>query len=207
MADYGQVSALLAQNPAWVAALGKCDEMYVSQYAGSDADAANLIWIYAMRDPHGLTEDKVWWTFGGGSENYYVVNTGIALGIVSPDVDYPTKPPAYRSEDAVYLARQGWRYDGQSAFLDLATDYGKAEFARRESFASTLPPSWQGVDPTLYWYLVLDGTVNSQPPDFGWRPDANAKNWYGFTFQMWLDNQWAQREGKPKPWLKGGVPA
>ena len=207
MADYNNVSALLNAHPAWISALGRADEMYVGQYTGSDESAATFIWAFAMRDPHGLQEDKVWWTFGGGSENYYVVNTGIALGLVSPDVDYPTMPPAYRSEDAVYLARQGWRFDGQSQFIDMSKPDRVAEFARREAFAANLPPSWQGVDPVLYWYLVLEGTVDSQPPDLGTRPDANAKNWYGFSFQQWIDNQYAIKEGKPAPWKKGGVPA
>lgn len=207
MADYATVSELLAQHPAWVSSLGRCDQTYVGMYAGSDEDAANMIWAFAMRDPHAIQEDKVWWTFGGGSDNYYVVNTGIALGLCEPDVTYPTMPPAYRSEDAVYLARQGWRFDGQSQFIDISKPDRLAEFSRREAFAANLPPSWTGIDPTLYWYFVLEGTVDSQPPDLGSRPDNNAKNWHGFTYQMWLDNQWAQKEGKPKPWLKGGVPA
>lgn len=207
MANYANVTAMLDEHPEWGSALGRCDQKYVEQYTGSDEAAASAIWSFALAYPAATTEDKVWFTFGGGSENYYVLNTAQALGLQPADPVFPTETPAYRTEDAVYLAKQGWRFDGQSQFIDMSNPDRVEEFQRREAFAAVLPPSWAGVDPVLYWYLVVEGTVDSQPPDLGTRPDTNAKNWYGFSMQMWLDNQWAIKEGKPQPWKKGGVPA
>jgi hypothetical protein len=207
MSDFANVSRLLEQHPEWISALGRCDSVAVHEFDGTDGEAAARIWAFAMSQPNPLVIDKVWFSFGGGSDDYFLLNTRQALGLAGQDVTYPTMTPARRTEDAVYLARQGWRYDGQSQFIDMSKPERVEEFKRREAFAAVIPPSWQGCDPVLYWYLVLDGTVNSQPPDFGTRPDTNAKNWYGFSFQQWLDNQYAQKGGQPAPWKKGGVPA
>jgi hypothetical protein len=115
-------------------------------------------------------------------------------------------PAAYTAEDCVELARQGWHYSGDAMFLDLSKPENVAEFARREEFAKVLPPSWK-CDPKLYWYFVVSNRVGSAPVPFGVRQNENAASYYGFTLQQFLDNEWASRTGKPRPWKRGGVPA
>ena len=206
MSDVQKVCAILSERPGWREGQGQVDPLPVTAYAGSDESCASAIYSFAMAMPYADPVDRVWWSFGGGS-HFVTLNTYQALGMQPLDPPSPEMPAAYRAEDAIELARQGWRFDGKTQFIDMSKPDRVAEFKRREAFAENIPPTWKGVDPVLYWYLVLEGTVNSQPPDLGWRPDANARNWYGFTFQQYLDNGWAQKEGKPVPWKKGGVPA
>ncbi len=206
MADHTNVSSLLSQHPAWREGQGIADPLYVEQYTGSDESAANAIWAFAMGMPYSDPVDRVWWSFGGGS-HFVALNTAQALGLQPLDPPEPSMPPAYTAEDCIELAKQGWPYSGDSAFLDMSKPESLVEFARRDEFGKVVPPSWQASDPKLYWYFVVSGRVVTQPVPFGVKQDERAASYHGFSLQQFLDNEWAVRQGKPKPWKKGGVPA
>lgn len=206
------VSDLLAsQHPEWAAGSGKLDAFILSRYlaknptASIDAIAA-MVWEQVQRHPQQNPIDSVWWTFGGGG-HFGMAELSIALGMSEPDAPVEQKTPAYRAEDAVMLAKQGWYFTGDAKFLNVDDPARLAEFKRREKFAEILPPSWAGTDPILYWYLCVSGEIESGVPDFGTRPDNLWKSWKGFSFQQYMDNMWAAREKRVLPWTKGGLPA
>lgn len=214
--SYSDVCTILVNSYAW----GVCPSAAPAEGPVNDALAAGQTddgIAASLTDfargyfppPPGYSEDpwayKLYWTFGDGS-HYTELNTAQALGLAPADPIAPSMPPAYTSEDAVELAKQGWHYSGDAYFLDMTTDAGRTEFARREEFAKTIPPSWQSVEPLLYWYLIVSNRVGSQPVPFGVRQNENAYNLSGFTFQQFLDNEYRQRQHKQPAWLRGGIP-
>lgn len=206
MSDTAKVAALLAEHPAWVSASGSFDPIPVGAYTGSDESCAAAIWGFAMGMPYADPVDRVWWSFGGGS-HFVSLNTYQALGLQPLDPPSPSMPGARTAEDCVELAKQGWHYSGDAMFLDMSKPESVEEFNRRDEFAKVVPPSWQACDPKLYWYFIVSNRVASQPVPFGVRQNENAASYHGYSLQMFLDNEWAVRDGKPKPWKKGGVPA
>ena len=208
MADYSNVSALLAQKPGWTEGLGQVDVLSLALFKGSDEQAASLIYAFAMADPHTLPADRVWFTFGGGVDDFYVLNTRQALGLAAPDPVAEKEEPAHSVDAMIALARRGWRFDGESAFIDMAKPERVAEFNRRQEAAKAVAKSWPSVDPIIVWYFVVEGTVDTQPvADFNTRDDTTLKNYVGFSAKQLLDNLWAVKNRGPRPWKKGGVPA
>lgn len=159
---------------------------------------------YEYQTEGGKWAYKLFYAFGGGT-HFRETNTNIALGLAEPDAPLPKVAPAFTAEDAWEIALQGWYYTGDTRFLDLTTEAGRAELDRRLEFAKILPLSWDGVDHNLYKYFVICNLVPSEPVPFGVRVSELATNNYGFTVQKWLDNQWAIRKMLPTPWGAGGV--
>ena len=186
MSDIFAVTALLEKHPEWIEGNGSADPVYVNQYDGSDAEAAALVWAFAMRAPYPNPVDRVFRTFGDGS-HFVRENTGQALGLIADDVVPPSRPRALTTEDAVEYLRQGWHLDGSGTFLDLSTEAGRATMARREAFAANVPPSWAGIDPLFYFLFVLRGDIESGVPDLGSRPYAPSPGLRGIAFQSYLD--------------------
>ena len=171
------------------------------------AALTQYVWRMA-HPPKGSTQDPfdygLYYAFGGGA-HFNLDHANIALGF-SPEPDpLPSRPRAYTAEDAWELALLGWYYTGDTRFLDLDTEAGKAEFARRWQFGLYMPLSWEGVDPKLYLYLSISGQIETEPVAFSVRVSEEAVKLLGFNLQKWLDNQWAVREMLPAPWGPGGV--
>jgi hypothetical protein len=205
-----KILSLLSQHPEWLAGDGRIDFLSAKRFldgGGSPESAASRIWAFVMADGHADVTDKVWWTFGGGVDDFYAINTAQALGLAAPDPVEEKAPPARTAEDAVRLLKFGWHYTGDARFLDLTKQEGRAEYVRRDAFAKNVPLEWGETDPALYRYFVLTNRVPSQPSYFGVRQSENPRVWAGFTLQNFLDNEWASRDGLPKPWKRGGARA
>lgn len=188
------LSILASQHPEWTAAGGKVNELAIQlylQHGGTAQAAADAIWANAMSYPGDSIPQKLWFSYGGGS-HFYLLNTAQALGEQGPDPEPESRPPVYLAEQALEYAQLGWRFDGKSKFLDLATPEGAAAFARRKAFAEIVPPSW-GTATALYRYLVLTGEISAMPPDLGWRPDRLWKRLHDWSLQAYLDDEWSRR--------------
>lgn len=165
------------------------------------------VWRMA-HPPKGSTQDPfdygLYYAFGGGA-HFNLDHANIALGF-SPEPDpLPSRPRAYTAEDAWESVMLGWYPSGTVRFLDLGTDEGREEFARRWKFGLTMPASWDGIDPKLYLFFALTNLIPSQPAPFGVRVSEQAETYRGFSFQMYLDNQNAVLDMMPAPWGPGGV--
>ena len=165
-------------------------------------DASERIYAAIDAAPYEGFVNQLYWTFGIGS-HFKELNLLQALGLQPADPVLEKHPPARVAQDAVELIRQGWHYTGDTRELELDTEAGRAEYARRDAFGKILPPSWQGVDPLLYWYLVLCNRIPSVPAPFGVRQSEAVADLRGLSLQQWLDNEHAQRERKPLPWPVG----
>ena len=154
--------------------------------------------------PYGVFGFKLWKTFGGGA-HYKILSTEQALGYQQQTPPFSGKTPAIYAEDALTLMRHGWRFDGQSQFLDLATTDGQIEYDRRLAWAEAhLDRPWNTVDRDLYVYLVATGEIPSKPRPFGTKPFTPFDQVKGLDLQKYIDNQWAIRRMKPLPWLPDG---
>jgi hypothetical protein len=179
-----------------------------------DEDIAASLTTFALGyfdPPPGYTGDewayKLFYTFGGGC-HFVELNTAQALGLQPQDPPVEKIQPSYTAEQAIEAAKQGWHYIGDAKLsFDPNTPEGMDEYELRDEFGKILPPSWQGVGPDLYWYLVVIGTIPRTFPPFGVFQSPKPKELYGFNLQKWLDNEWALRQMKQPVWVKGGVPA
>lgn len=154
--------------------------------------------------PYGVFGFKLWRTFGGGA-HYKMLSTEQALRYQPQSEPFKGKAPAIYAEDALTLMRHGWRFDGQSQFLDLSTLEGQVEYDRRFAWAeANVDRPWNKVDRDLYVYLVATGEIPSAPRPFGTKPFTPYEQVFGLDLQKYMDNQWAVRKMKPLPWLPDG---
>lgn len=154
--------------------------------------------------PYGVFGYKLNRTFGGGA-HYTQLSTEQALGYQPQSEPFRGKPPALYAEDALTLMRHGWRFDGQSQFLDLATTDGQIEYDRRYAWAmANRPRPWNKVDFDLWVYLVVSGEIPTKYVPFGSKPSTPYDLVHGLDLQKYMDNQWASRRMKPMPWLPDG---
>jgi hypothetical protein len=158
----------------------------------------------AYGDPDGEWAYKLRWTFGSSSK-FGMLETAQALGYQPQDEPFKGKAGARTAEDLLALAAIGWDWNGQSQYLDMAQESGRAEHDRRVAFAAShCPRPWSSVDPDLYYYLVLTNRLPSSIPPFGVRVSEPYSQVYGLTLQQWLDNQWRTAEMLAPRWLPDG---
>jgi hypothetical protein len=144
----------------------------------------------AYGDPDAEWAYKLRWTFGSSS-HFSHLETEQALGYQPQDAAFKGKAGARTAEDALELMALGWDFAGQSQFVDMAQESGRAEYERRAAYAAShCPRPWSSVDPDLYLYLVVTGRLPSSIPPFGVRVSEQYDQCFGLTLQQWLDNQW-----------------
>lgn len=154
--------------------------------------------------PYGVFGYKLYKTFGGGA-HYKTLSTSQALGYQPQSEPFKGKPPAIYAEDALTLMRHGWRFDGQSQFIDLSTPEGRAEYDRRAEWATmNRPRPWNKVDNDLWVYLVMTGEIPTKNAPFGSKP-ATPYEWvFGLDLQKYMDNQWESRRMRVPRWNPDG---
>lgn len=180
------------------------DEIASALTKQADRKARPPVGHAAHGDPDGEWAYRLRWTFGSSSK-FGMLETAQALGYQPQDEPFRGKAGARTAEDLLALAAIGWDWNGQSQYLDLSQDAGKAEYERRVAFAAShCPRPWSSVDPDLYYYLVLTNRLPSSIPPFGVRVSEPFDQVYGLTLQQWLDCQWADAEMKPRPWKPDG---
>jgi hypothetical protein len=154
--------------------------------------------------PNGLFGYKLNKTFGGGAHFSHLA-TEQALGYQLQEAPFKGQPPALYAEPALELMSKGWRFDGQSQFLDLSKPEDQAEYDRRYTWAmANRPRPWNAIDPDLWVYLVMTGEIPSAYQPFGSKPHTPYDLVFGLSFQKYLDNQWAVRRMQRLPWLPDG---
>ena len=157
------------------------------------------------RLPYGVFGYKLYKTFGGGA-HYKALSTEQALGYQPQMAPFSGKTPARVAEDGLMLMRYGWRFDGQSQFIDLSTSEGKAEYDRRYEWAQiNKPRPWNTVDNDLWMYLVITGEIPTKYVPFGTKINTPYDQVYGLTFQKYMDNQWAVRSMRSPVWNADGT--
>ena len=104
--------------------------------------------------------------------------------------------------------RHGWRFDGQSQFVDLSTPEGQALYDRRYEWAiANKPRPWNKVDNDLWVYLVVTNEIPTQYVPFGSRPSTPYDLVFGLDLQKYMDNQWAVRKMRGPVWNPDGTRA
>lgn len=157
--------------------------------------------------PYGVFGYKLYKTFGGGA-HYKTLSTSQALGYQPQSPPFSGKTPAIYAEDALTLMRHGWRFDGQSQFIDLSTAEGQALYDQRAAWAlANRPRPWHKVDGDLWFYLVVTGEIPAVPQPFGRGPYVPYEQVYGLDLQKYMDNQWAVRKMRGPVWNPDGTRA
>ena len=157
--------------------------------------------------PYGVFGYQLYRTFGGGA-HYKALSTSQALLYQPQSPPFSGKTPAIYAEDALTLMRHGWRFDGQSQFVDLSTPEGQALYDRRYEWAiANKPRPWNKVDNDLWVYLVVTNEIPTQYVPFGSRPSTPYDLVFGLDLKKYMDNQWAVRKMRGPVWNPDGTRA